>query len=185
MSTTLSSSSSGSSQDIFVDIFDPKFLDKINLNDPEMRTIWINSVWEYFCSGGHWSGQRTNGSNAGSQGNSPVPLYSSPYHSNNDDSPRMQGIHHGNRLNGDVDMIGSPGGYQPRIVNGYGRRQSEDLARINSLRNDSIHNGSQWMTSELLHMSMDIGMGNMNNMDGIIAGDGMDSEISSQKWTVQ
>lgn len=82
-------------------------------------------------------------------------------------------------------MIGSPGGFNPRIVNGYGRRQSEDLARINSLRNDNIHNGSQWMTSELLHMSMDIGMGNMNNMDGIIAGDGMDSEISSQKWAVQ
>ena len=185
MSTTMSSSSSGSSQDLFVDIFDPKFLDKINLNDPDMRMIWINSVWEYFCSGGHWSGQRTNGSNAGSQSNSPVPLYSSPYRSNNDDSPRMQGIQHGNGVNEDVGMIGSLGGFNHRVGNGYGRRQSEDLTRTNSLRNDNIHNGSQWMTSELLHMSMDIGMGNMSNMDGIIAGDGMDSGISSQKWTVQ
>lgn len=189
--TAMSDSSNGSSQDTFMNIFDPAFLKNFNLNDPEQRAVWVNSVWEYFCSGGQWSGPGS-GSNAGSQSNSPVPLYSSLYGTDNiDEDVGMQGMQHGNGLNGDVDMISSFGNFNHRQVNGYGRRQSEDLARVTPYprhHSDHMHGNSQWMTSELLHMSMDIGMGNMSNMDGIMAGDGINSGISNrnmEKWMVQ
>lgn len=187
--TAMSDSSSASSQDTFMNIFDQEFLRNFNLNDPETRTLWLHSVWEYFCSGGRWDGQTANGSNAGSQTNSPVPLYNSLYNSNEDTG--MQVIHHANEGNGDVDMVGSFGNFSHRPANGYGRRQSEDLARVTSYsrhHNDHMNGGSQWMTSELLHMSMDIGMGNMSNMDGIMAADGMNPGISNrhmEKWMVQ
>ncbi|KAF8417027.1 hypothetical protein EV426DRAFT_388790 [Tirmania nivea] len=190
--TAMSDSSNGSSQDTFINIFDPAFLKNFNLNDPEQRTVWVNSVWEYFCSGGQWNGQTGNCSNAGSQSNSPVPLYTSLYGSNNiDEDIGMQGVQQGNGVNRYADMIGSLGNFNNRPVNGYGRRQSEDLARVTSYsrhHNDHMNANSQWMTSELLHMSMDIGMGNMSNMDGIMAGDGLNSGISNrnmEKWMVQ
>ncbi|KAF8445489.1 hypothetical protein BGX38DRAFT_1194859 [Terfezia claveryi] len=190
--TAMSDSSNGSSQDTFVNLFDPKFLKNLNLNDPEQRTVWVNSVWDYFCSGGQWNGHAVNCSNAGSQSNSPVPLYTSLYGSNNiDEDIGMQGMQQGNGVSGDVNMIGSFGNFNDRPVNGYGRRQSEDLARVTSYsrhHSDHMNGNSQWMTSELLHMSMDIGMGNMNNMDGIMTGDSMNSGISNrnmEKWMVQ
>lgn len=190
--TAMSDSSNASSQDTFMNIFDSGFLKNFNLNDPEQRSVWVNSVWEYFCSGGQWNGQAGNGSNVGSQSNSPVPLYNSLYSSANiDEDVGMQGMQHGNGVDGDVDMMSSFGNFNHRPVNGYGRRQSEDLARVTSYSrhsSDHMNGNSQWMTSELLHMSMDIGMGNMNNMDGIMAGDGMNSGASSrnmEKWMVQ
>ncbi|KAG0633862.1 hypothetical protein HOY80DRAFT_989468 [Tuber brumale] len=39
----------------FVQLFDPKVLDKIDLNDPVKRTEWVRAVWEYFSSGGRWN----------------------------------------------------------------------------------------------------------------------------------
>lgn len=33
-------------------LFDPMFLDKINLNDPARRALWIEAVWRFFNSGG-------------------------------------------------------------------------------------------------------------------------------------
>lgn len=33
-------------------LFDPAALDKINLNDPAARAIWVEAVWRYFTSGG-------------------------------------------------------------------------------------------------------------------------------------
>lgn len=33
-------------------LFDPMFLDKINLNDPAQRAVWIEAVWRFFNSGG-------------------------------------------------------------------------------------------------------------------------------------
>lgn len=55
--TSMSDTSSTSSgQDGFVDIFNPKFLSGIDLNDPTIRAVWISSVWEYFRSGGQWHG---------------------------------------------------------------------------------------------------------------------------------
>ena len=38
----------------FVQLFDPKVLDKIDLNDPVKRAEWVGAVWEYFNSGGMW-----------------------------------------------------------------------------------------------------------------------------------
>ena len=38
----------------FVQLFDPKVLDKIDLNDPVKRAEWVGAVWEYFNSGGRW-----------------------------------------------------------------------------------------------------------------------------------
>lgn len=33
-------------------LFDPTFLDKINLNDPAKRALWVEAVWRYFNNGG-------------------------------------------------------------------------------------------------------------------------------------
>lgn len=190
--TAISDASSASSQDTFMNLFEPEFLKNVNLNEPEIRTAWINSVWDFFCNGGQWNGHTVNGSNAGSQSNSPVPLYNSLYASNNiDEDAGMQGMQYGNGVNGDVDMMGNFGTFNHRPINGYGRRQSEDLARVTPYsrhNNDHMNSSSQWMTSELLHMSMDIGMGNMNNMDGIMAGDGITTGMSNrniEKWMMQ
>ncbi|KAF8474651.1 hypothetical protein BDZ91DRAFT_271360 [Kalaharituber pfeilii] len=193
--TTMSdSSSNSSSQDAFVDILNPKFLDTINLNDPEIRAMWITSVWEYFLNGGQWNGYTSNGSNAGSQSNSPVPMFNSIYPNNNNvdsNDVSMQGVQHSNGVNGSVDMIGSFGNFSNRVVNGNCRRQSEDLARLTNGRtgNGAINGQSQWMTSDYHNLPMDLGVGNMNNMDGIMSGDGLSpGKLPSrnyEKWMVQ
>lgn len=33
-------------------LFDPTFLDKINLNDPARRALWVEAVWRFFINGG-------------------------------------------------------------------------------------------------------------------------------------
>lgn len=33
-------------------LFDPIFLDKIDLNDPVRRALWVEAVWRFFNSGG-------------------------------------------------------------------------------------------------------------------------------------
>ncbi|CUS09333.1 unnamed protein product, partial [Tuber aestivum] len=45
----------------FVHLFDPKVLDKIDLNDPARRAEWVGAVWEYFNGGGRWGSGRRDG----------------------------------------------------------------------------------------------------------------------------
>ncbi|PWW80452.1 hypothetical protein C7212DRAFT_356579 [Tuber magnatum] len=45
----------------FVQLFDPKVLDGIDLNDPVRRTEWVQAVWEYFHRGGRWNPGRRDG----------------------------------------------------------------------------------------------------------------------------
>lgn len=180
--TAMSDSSSSSSQDTFVDILNPAFMNTINLNDPNIRNVWLNHVWEYFLSGGAYNGNSANSTTAGSQGNSPAPMYNSLYDQSNDENS-MQGIQ---PSNGDLDMIGEFPSFSSRSLNPGLRRQSEDLGRITSISTGRNSNDipAQWITSEFHHVPMDISVGGMGNMDGIMAGDGIPSR-NFEKWMVQ
>ena len=180
--TTMSDSSSdASSQDTFVEFMNPNFLFNrdvlagINLNDPDQRDQWIEWVWEYFRSGGQWSGfgPVTMGWGPDSQGNSPAaaPIYNpvgNGFGQLNGTSISSD-IDDGIQLNGtqDVDMMGAFVPFNGRGISSNGRRHSEDAAGM-------MANGGQWMTTSY---QMDM----MDNMDTIMATEPIKPNNSSTK----
>ncbi|KAI5810134.1 hypothetical protein DFH27DRAFT_606561 [Peziza echinospora] len=183
MTNMSDTSSNGSSQDKFLDIFDPKFLAGFDLNNPEVRAVWLKSVWEHFVSGASWNGYGANGQSSDSPSNSPIPMHSTPSHGYGSngmiDGPvdidvNMQGIH-------ENDIMGAFVNFNTQRPIPNGRRQSEDLGRPRVTNHHEALNGHQWLTSDF--NSMDMSMG---GLDGVMAVDGMGpTGLTSRHWVLQ
>lgn len=127
MTSMSDTSSTSSGQEAFVDIFNPKFLSTINLNDPTIRAVWISSVWEYFRSGGQWHGYgHLIGDNYSGSQNSSHGTSKEPRNHQRDPSIKLE-RHASLRLPEDIEMSDTSDNVYPQYLNNNpGRRTSVD-----------------------------------------------------------